>query len=73
MLYLCFKEVMTWGLNWPSREMQLRITENPSGLAVLPSRIPPPPDGTAILPEYIQCIVFNCCHRELHGKIYTPC
>jgi hypothetical protein len=22
---------------------------------------------------YIQCIFFNCCHRELHGKTYTPC
>jgi hypothetical protein len=21
----------------------------------------------------IQCIFFNCCHRELHGKTYTPC
>jgi ATP-dependent Clp protease ATP-binding subunit ClpA len=22
---------------------------------------------------YIQCIFFNCCHRELHGKTFTPC
>jgi hypothetical protein len=23
--------------------------------------------------QFIQCIFFNCCHRELHGKTYTPC
>jgi hypothetical protein len=23
--------------------------------------------------DVIQCIFFNCCHRELHGKTYTPC
>jgi hypothetical protein len=27
----------------------------------------------AFLSINIQCIFFNCCHRELHGKTYTPC
>jgi hypothetical protein len=30
--------------------------------------------GVTLFGQYdIQCIFFNCCHRELHGKTYTPC
>jgi hypothetical protein len=31
------------------------------------------PQTEELIFSYIQCIFFNCCHRELHGKTYTPC